>query len=258
MSMTQGLDFDDVLTFARDFPGTSPADKPVHRTVVLAKSEKYVKMLEDNLLGNYVEVMTLTFPRLLDVFNADMTPRTRPLPVADVDKMFIMYHNRVNADKRPAANYYAADVKMHPSVVLGVEGMRYFMDGEQERPLAMKHMGNVVIEDDVEIGAYTVIHRATLGSTYIGPHCKIGSFVNVGHNVVVGQRTAITPFVCIGGSAKIGAGCWIGMHTTIRDNVKICPRVKVGMGSLVTKDINRPGLYFGNPATRRGDWDGRW
>jgi UDP-3-O-[3-hydroxymyristoyl] glucosamine N-acyltransferase len=80
--------------------------------------------------------------------------------------------------------------------------------------------------------------------------------VNVGHNVVIGEGTFITPHVTIGGSTKIGRNCWVGMNSTIRDHISICEGVKIGMGSVVTKSIITRGVYLGCPAKRIGDWDG--
>jgi UDP-3-O-[3-hydroxymyristoyl] glucosamine N-acyltransferase LpxD len=184
--------------------------------------------------------------------------RARPVLFDDVTKEFIRFHNIVNANRQPEDNVYAATAKCHPTVVVGIEGMRYFCGPETDRPMAMKHMGNVILGEHVDIGPYTVIHRGTIGSTVIGNCVKIGSFVNIGHNVVIGEKTAITPFVCIGGSTRIGPNCWIGMHSVIRDNIEIGEGIKIGMGSQVVKDIQEPGVYYGTPATRRGDWDGVW
>lgn len=259
--MSSPLSLKDFLVFATDFNATSTADFPRDRTVVMVKSSAWLHRLVQALANNELEIMTMCawdLYREVGELPDWFTKRARPVFFDDVTQEFIRFHNIVNANRQPEQNKFAATAKCHPTVVIGIEGMRYFCGPDTEKPMAMKHMGNVVIGEDVEIGPYTVIHRGTIGSTVICSCAKIGSFVNIGHNVTIGMKTAITPFVCIGGSTRIGKNCWIGMHSVIRDNITICEGVKIGMGSQVIRDIQEPGLYFGSPATRKGDWDGVW
>jgi UDP-3-O-[3-hydroxymyristoyl] glucosamine N-acyltransferase LpxD len=181
--------------------------------------------------------------------------RARPIFVWDAVEKFVQLHNEVNKNRQPEPNSFASDCKIHPSVVLDVEGMRFIK--VEGKIVSMKHMGNVVLGHEVEVGPYTVIHRATLDSTIIGDRTKIGSQCNIGHNTVIGEGCFVTPMTTIGGSCVIGDNVWIGMSTGIADNIRICGDVKIGMGSMVVRDITEPGLYFGVPAERKGDWDGK-
>jgi UDP-3-O-[3-hydroxymyristoyl] glucosamine N-acyltransferase len=143
---------------------------------------------------------------------------------------------------------------VHPSAIVGVDGMRWIRNGKTL--IRMKHMGNVILHNDVEVGPLTVIHRGTIDATEIGSRTKIGSNVSIGHNVQIACDTMITAGVIIGGSARIGKGCWLGIGSKIRDNITVYQNIRIGMGAVVTRDLKQPGTYVGCPATRIGDWDG--
>jgi len=155
-------------------------------------------------------------------------------------------------------NQIAASAVLHSTVVIA-DGMSYGKD-KDGHPIHRGHRGNVVIGEHVYVGPHTVLHRSRLDErpTTIGDYAQIGALNNIGHHVLVGRDTLITQGVCIGGSAVVGKGCFIGMNATIRQHVKICDAVFIGMGSVVTKSIDKPGVYYGNPARREGDWDGTW
>ncbi|OFX32536.1 MAG: hypothetical protein A2Z07_09375, partial [Armatimonadetes bacterium RBG_16_67_12] len=99
-------------------------------------------------------------------------------------------------------------VILHAGAVIGSDGFGYaFEDGAH---LKIPHLGRVVIEDDVEIGANTAVDRATLGETRIGRGTKIDNLVQVGHNVVIGPGTIVVAQVGIAGSVTIGDGALLG------------------------------------------------
>jgi carbonic anhydrase/acetyltransferase-like protein (isoleucine patch superfamily) len=250
------MSLEDLLKISIEFSRTSSVENIKDRSVTFVKSPEWMERLKGNLENNKKEVMSFCDSMF---WGSEEIPewlkkRARPIFVHDAIEKFILFHNEVNKNRQPATNIFATDCKIHPSVIIGVDGMRFIK--RDEKVVSMKHMGNVVLGARVEIGAYSVVHRASLDSTVIGDDTKIGVQCNIGHNVVIGESCFITPMTTVGGSCVIGDNVWIGMRTAIADNIRVCGDVKIGMGSVVVKDITEPGLYYGSPATRKGDWDG--
>jgi UDP-3-O-[3-hydroxymyristoyl] glucosamine N-acyltransferase len=115
---------------------------------------------------------------------------------------------------------------VHSGAVIGADGFGFAPSGDNNYQ-KIAQTGNVVIEDNVEIGANTTIDRATLGSTIIRKGVKIDNLIQIAHNVEIGENTVIAAQTGISGSTKIGKNCMIGGqvgivgHITIADNVKI-------------------------------------
>jgi UDP-3-O-[3-hydroxymyristoyl] glucosamine N-acyltransferase len=130
--------------------------------------------------------------------------------------------------------------------VIGSDGFGFAPVGEQYKKIPQ--LGNVIIEDDVEIGANTTIDRATLGSTVVGKGCKLDNLVQLGHNVTVGENTVIVSQTGIAGSTKIGR------HVTISGQVGIAGHIKVGDNTVIaaqsgiSKDVKEGSILFGSPA----------
>jgi serine acetyltransferase len=247
----------DLVTLTKkEFHRTSTISNVVDRSVVFAKSPEWLGILREKLAGTPIQVMTFCSAAFWGDKELPVAfkKQARPIFLENMIEKFILFHNAVNRNRQPAVNEFAINCKIHPSVVIGAEGMRFIRWGG--KTVSMKHMGNVRLESEVEIEAYSVIHRATMDSTVIGRRTKIGNNVSIGHNVVIGENCMITPLTVIGGSCKIGDNVWVGMQTAIADNLQICGHVKIGMGARVVKDITEPGLYYGCPAERKGDWDG--
>ncbi len=137
-------------------------------------------------------------------------------------------------------------VIIHSGAVIGSDGFGFVRDGEIYRKIPQ--VGNVVIEDDVEVGANVTIDRATTGTTYIGRGTKIDNLVQIGHNVVVRDNCIIVAQVGIGGSTEIGAGA------TIAGQAGIIGHVKIGEGSVVAAqagvvgDVAPGAMVSGYPA----------
>ena len=110
------------------------------------------------------------------------------------------------------------------------------------------HIGGVVIEDDVEIGANACIDKGTLGDTIIRKGSKLDNFVHIAHNVTIGQHTAVIAHAMIGGSTVIGNYSWIAPSVVIRDGLNIGNNVLVGLGAVVTKNIPDNETWAGIPA----------
>ncbi|MDR7543807.1 MAG: UDP-3-O-(3-hydroxymyristoyl)glucosamine N-acyltransferase [Armatimonadota bacterium] len=142
-------------------------------------------------------------------------------------------------------------VIVHSGAVIGSDGFGYAT--EDGVHLKIPHLGRVVIEDDVEIGANATIDRATLGETRIGRGSKIDNLVQIAHNVVLGPGTIIAALTGISGSVTIGEGAVLAGQVGVRDHVTIGAGATVLGRAGVTKDV-APGLVVsGFPARPHRD-----
>jgi UDP-3-O-[3-hydroxymyristoyl] glucosamine N-acyltransferase len=115
-------------------------------------------------------------------------------------------------------------VSIHAGTVIGADGFGYAPDmTEDGHPVAVKkyHSGNVVIEDDVEIGALCAVDRALAGTTRLGKGVKIDNLVQIAHNVEIGEGTVIASQAGIAGSSSIGSFGVVGGQAGIRDHIKV-------------------------------------
>jgi NDP-sugar pyrophosphorylase family protein len=256
------LPFEDFLSVIRGMEKTCAADALENFGVTFVKNEEWLVRIVDSVRGSSKQVVTMCANQLMPIvqkLEKNLLAQMRPFYFEDVERKFIRVHNYINGGKPPKINLISPSAVSHPSALIGVDAMRLVYDpSDMDKPIKMLHMGNVVIGEGVEIGPHATIHRASLGSTIIGDFNHIGSYVNIGHNVETGKYCAFTPYVCIGGSVKIGSNVLVGMQTVVRDNIRICDDVRIGMGSLVIKTIDEPGVYYGRPAIRKGKWDGKW
>ncbi len=136
-------------------------------------------------------------------------------------------------------------VVVHANAVLGADGFGYANDAG--RWLKVPQLGNVVLEDDVEIGAGTTVDRATLGSTRIGARTKIDNLCQIAHNCTIGSDVAIAANVGIAGSTTVGDRCVFAGNVGIAGHLAIGSDVRLGGGTVVLKDILEPGDYMGHP-----------
>ena len=256
------LPFEDFINVVRGLEKTCPADELDDYGVTFVKNEEWLVRIVDSLRENNKQIVTMCATKLMPIvqkLEKNLVSRMKPFYFDDVESKFIRVHNYINEGNPPRVNLISPTAISHPTALVGADAMRIVYDPSSGRkPMKMRHMGNVIIGEGVEIGPHATIHRASLGSTIIGDFNHIGSYVNVGHNVRTGKYCAFTPYVCIGGSTRIGDNVLVGMQTVIRDNLRICSEVKIGMGSLVVKHIDEPGVYYGSPVSRKGDWDGKW
>ena len=124
-------------------------------------------------------------------------------------------------------------------------------------PMRVHSLGDVVIGNDVEIGASTTIDRATLATTRIGSGTKIDNQVQIAHNVRVGAHTVIAGCAAVAGSTRIGRFCMIGGSANFAGHLQIADRTTVSGGTSITKSIARPGQHFTSvfPFLPHGDWE---
>lgn len=139
------------------------------------------------------------------------------------------------------------NVTIHSGTVIGADGFGYQRNeaGALEK---FTHIGGVVIEDDVEIGANSCVDRGTLGDTRICRGARIDNLVHVAHNVHVGKHAAVIANAMIGGGTHIGDYGWVAPSACLRDGISIGVRSMIGMAALVTKDVPNSTTVLGAPA----------
>lgn len=141
-----------------------------------------------------------------------------------------------------------ARVCIHASTVIGSDGFGYAL--EDGHHLKVPHVGHVVIGDDVEIGANTVVDRATLGATVIGEGTKIDNLVQVAHSVKLGKHNILCAFTGIAGSTVSGNHVIFAANVGVSDHVRIDDGVILGARTGVPprKHLKHGNIYLGNPA----------
>jgi UDP-3-O-[3-hydroxymyristoyl] glucosamine N-acyltransferase len=137
-------------------------------------------------------------------------------------------------------------VIIHPSSVIGADGFGYYFD--QGRHNKIPHIGGVILEDDVEIGACACVDRSKFGNTVVGVGTKIDNQAQVAHNVRIGRHCVLAGQGGLAGSARIGDYCVFGARACALDNVTIGDRVTVAGLAIVDKDIPDGLMVSGFPA----------
>ena len=136
---------------------------------------------------------------------------------------------------------------LHAGVVIGADGFG-FAPREDGTFAKIPQLGNVIIEDDVELGANTCIDRAKTDSTIIRRGVKLDNLIQIGHNVEVGHDTVMSAQVGIAGTTKVGSNCFIAGQVGIADHVTIGNRVQIGSKSGIDKNVLDGEIRFGYPA----------
>lgn len=138
-------------------------------------------------------------------------------------------------------------VIIHCGTVVGSDGFGY-VQNENREYVKVPQIGNVIIEDDVELGANVCIDRASIGATIIKKGVKIDNLVQIAHNVIVGEHTAISGQTGISGSVKIGNHCIFAGQVGVAGHIEIGDNIIVAAQSGISKSLTKPGIYFGYPA----------
>ena len=244
------MTFSEYLSIAKDYKITCSLEKPKHKAVAYALSEQWLMILKD------FEGPILVFvPKGLEK-PKELKSNISLRYMSDVLGNFVLFHNEINKDRKRPADIIPISCRIHPSSIIGEEGLKYVPTKTGIKK--MKHMGNVVMGENVEVLHFSSIQRAKFDSTIVGNNVKIGNNCAIGHNTIIGDETIITGGVNVCGSTKIGKNCVLQTGCMIRDNITICDNVRIGLGSVVVKDINEPGTYVGVPAKYLGPWDGSW
>jgi UDP-3-O-[3-hydroxymyristoyl] glucosamine N-acyltransferase len=137
-------------------------------------------------------------------------------------------------------------VVIHAGTVIGSDGYGYVLDEGRHRKVLQ--LGNVIIHDDVEIGANAAIDRGTFGPTVIGEGTKIDNLVHIAHNVVIGRHCLIMGQVGFAGSTRLGDYVVVASQSGVADHVKLGNQVMVGAKSGVMRDVAEGGRVLGIPA----------
>ncbi len=135
----------------------------------------------------------------------------------------------------------------HPGVMIGADGFGY-IPGKDGAVIKVPHLGNVVIGNDVEIGANACVDRAKFGSTTIDDHAKIDNLVQIGHNCSIGRAAIICGLAALGGSVSIGDHALIGGSTALAEQTSVGARARLGGGADLMANIPDGETYVGSPA----------
>ncbi len=141
----------------------------------------------------------------------------------------------------------------HAGVIIGSDGFGFAPNAENNYA-KVPQIGNVVIEDHVEIGANTTVDRGTIGSTIIRKGVKLDNLIQIAHNVEIGENTVIAAQTGVAGSTKIGKNCMIGGQVGIIGHLKIGDNVKIAAQSGIGNDLKDGEIVQGSPAFAVGDY----
>ena len=135
---------------------------------------------------------------------------------------------------------------IHSGTVIGSDGFRFNPEADNKK---VPQIGNVVIEDDVEIGANCAIDRATLGSTILRKGVKFDNLIHIAHNVEIGENTYFAAHGVVAGSSKIGKNCMFSGQVGIVGHLTVADNTIITAQSGISKSITKPGeVYMGSPA----------
>lgn len=144
---------------------------------------------------------------------------------------------------------------VHAGTVIGSDGFGFAPNSEGQAFAKVPQIGNVVIEDNVEIGSNASIDRATLGSTILRKGVKLDNLVQIAHNVEIGENTVIAGLSGVAGSTKVGKNCMIGAQVGIAGHLKIANGVKIAGQSGIGSNIEKEGeIVQGSPAFNIGEY----
>ncbi len=143
---------------------------------------------------------------------------------------------------------------INSGVVIGADGFG-FTPNEEGEYHKVPQTGNVILEDNVDVGPGTTIDRATLGSTLIKKGVKLDNQIQIAHNVTIGENTVIAAQTGIAGSAKIGKNCIIGGQVGIAGHITIGNNVKIQAQSGIGRNVKDDETLQGSPALNYGDFN---
>jgi UDP-3-O-[3-hydroxymyristoyl] glucosamine N-acyltransferase len=139
-----------------------------------------------------------------------------------------------------------SNVSVGHNNTIGGLGFGYEKD-EEGNYQVIPHIGNVVIEDNVDIGNNTCIDRGVLGSTTLKKGCKLDNLVHIAHNVVIGRNSMVIANAMIAGSVTIGDNVWIAPSASTMNNIEIASNSVIGLGAVARKNTEPGDVIVGNP-----------
>lgn len=142
---------------------------------------------------------------------------------------------------------------LHSGAVIGADGFGFapLPDGSYSK---IPQLGNVVLEDNVEIGANTTVDRATMGSTRVRKGTKLDNLIQVAHNVEIGENTVMAAQVGVAGSTKVGSNCMVGGQVGFAGHIHVGDRVEIGAQSGIPADVATGSRLMGYPAVDARDF----
>lgn len=143
---------------------------------------------------------------------------------------------------------------IHSGAIIGADGFGFTPDANGEYS-KVPQTGNVILEDNVDVGAGTTIDRATLGSTVLRRGVKLDNQIQIAHNVEIGENTAIAAQTGVAGSTKIGKNCLIGGQVGIVGHITIGDRVRIQAQSGIGRNVKDDEVLQGSPALNYGDYN---
>ena len=194
-----------------------------------------------------------------DVYIADFTVIGEDVTIGDNSKIYPQVYIGDNSKignnttlfsgvKIYPENIVGNNCTMHSGVVIGSDGFGFAPQTESNY-IKIAQIGNVIIEDNVEIGSNTTIDRATIGSTIIRKGVKLDNLIQVAHNVEIGENTVIAAQTGISGTTKIGRNCMIGGQVGFTGHLIIADEVMIQAQSGINKNILKKGdIVQGSPA----------
>jgi len=143
---------------------------------------------------------------------------------------------------------------IHSGTIIGSDGFG-FAPQEDGTYIKVPQIGNVILEDNVEVGSCTTIDRATLGSTIIRKGVKLDNQIQIAHNVEIGENTVIAAQTGIAGSTKIGKNCMIGGQVGFAGHIIVGDNVRIQAQSGVGKNVKDGEVLQGSPSFNYSDWN---
>lgn len=135
---------------------------------------------------------------------------------------------------------------LHSGAVIGADGFGFVPEGDYYKKIPQ--IGNVVLEDNVEIGANTCVDRATMGATRICEGVKLDNLIQIAHNVVIGRNTVIAAQSGVAGTAKVGENCVFGGQVGIIGHLEIGDGTQIAAQSGITNNVAKGSVLRGSPA----------
>ncbi len=205
----------------------------------------YAKIVNRYFVRNYEPVihpLSVIHPEAIIGTNVYIGPFTTVGKSVIGDNSRIMGHVYIYDNVTIGKN-----VVIQAGSVVGSEGFGYVKDGENL--INFPHIGSVVLEDNVEIGANNCIDRGALGVTLIKTGAKTDNLVHIAHNVVIGKNTMITANSMIAGSTVVGDNTYLAPSSSLCDAISIGNRVTIGLGASVMDSINDDETWITKPAS---------
>ena len=192
-------------------------------------------------------------PKVVIAENVTIYPNVTILDDCTIGKNTIIWSGTVIRERSIIGN----DCIFHPNATIGADGFGFRPDPERGL-VKIPQIGNVVIGNNVEIGANSCVDRGKFSSTIVGDGCKIDNLVQIGHNSKLGKFCIMAGNSGLAGSVTLGDGVVIGGSASIKDHTTIGAGAMVGAGSGVTGDIEAGKVMLGYPAVEAREALKQW